>query len=122
MAKSRTGSCGERSESSACLPLNFEAPPKFCNSRQKSSPDRLKPVPLIRIKPLFFPRIPVDVVAVLFPEAGFVLGRECKSAHPFHALPEIQVRHDQAQRIAMVGGKILAVMLKSENRRGLHQV
>src|SRR5579862_3542580 len=85
-------------------------------------PDRLKPVLLVRIKPLLFPGITVDVVSVLFPETGFVLGNERESSAPLYALPEIQVRNDEAQRVAVVCGERLAVVLESEDRGRLHQV
>ena len=52
------------------------------------------------------------MVAVLFPEAGLVVRGERKTAHPFHAFPEIQVRHDQAQGIAMLGRQRFAIVLE----------
>ena len=52
---------------------------------------------------LLFERIAVDVVAVLFPEAGQLAVQEFDGAHPLHALPGVEMRHHQAQRVAVVG-------------------
>ena len=61
------------------------------------------PVLLIRIESLLFPRVAAHVIPILLPEAGNILVHEFNSAHPFDALPKIQVRDDQAQWIAMFG-------------------
>ena len=41
------------------------------------------------------------VVAERLPEAGLDRGDEAEAANPFRALPEVQVRHDQASRPAV---------------------
>src|SRR5688500_5842424 len=64
--------------------------------------------------PLLAPRIPVHVVAVLFPEPGRVGGAEFDPADPLGALPQVQPRHQAAQRPAVVGGEVLAFPLVRE--------
>src|SRR4051812_1513614 len=56
---------------------------------------------------LLKPRIAIDVITELFPEAGPVIAGEFQAAHPFGALPEIQMRHQQPSRTAMFGGERL---------------
>src|SRR3954468_17127147 len=57
----------------------------------------------IRTEALFLPRVGVVVVAVALPEAQPVRGRELERANPLRALPEVPLRHDQPQRVAVVG-------------------
>src|SRR5690242_6391755 len=52
---------------------------------------------------LFFPGIAVVVVAQRLPEARLVLGQQPQAAHPFGALPEIEVWHEQPRRPTMFG-------------------
>src|ERR1035437_6158563 len=47
---------------------------------------------------LLGPGLAAHMVAVPFPEAGLVVIQELQASHPLHALPEIEVRHYQAER------------------------
>jgi hypothetical protein len=58
---------------------------------------------LIAIVALLFPRIASVVIAADFPIARLVGGEEFDALQPFRALPEIQVRHHQAHRAAVIG-------------------
>src|SRR3954468_17423146 len=60
---------------------------------------------------LLSPRIAVVVVAVVLPEAGLVVLEELQSAHPLGALPEVQVRNEQARGTAVLGLEGLAIDL-----------
>src|SRR5215203_783931 len=51
--------------------------------------------------PLVAPGVAVVVVAQGLPEAEDVVGGELQSPHPLGALPEVQVRHEQASRAAV---------------------
>src|SRR5918912_3999788 len=63
---------------------------------------------------LLVPRIAAHVVAVALPEAGAILRQELQAAHPLDALPEVQVRHDETQRIAVLRLKGPAIMAVGE--------
>src|SRR5215211_505991 len=52
---------------------------------------------------LLTPRIPVVVVAERLPEAGLVGLRDLDLGEPLGALPEVQVRHEQPCRAAVLG-------------------
>ncbi len=52
---------------------------------------------------LLRPGIPVHVVPVPLPKARAVGGHEFDAAQPFRAFPEIEVREQKAQGIAVVG-------------------
>src|ERR1700693_789572 len=56
---------------------------------------------------LLAPRVTIDVMAAQLPEARLVLLRKLQAAHPFARLPEIEMRHQQPCRPAMVGLKRL---------------
>src|SRR6267143_7102084 len=62
------------------------------STRDFSSTSNLNPL-TSRI-PLLFPRIAVRVIAVSFPETKLVVIQQQEPAHPLHALPRIQMRHD----------------------------
>ena len=55
------------------------------------------------------------MVAVLFPEAGLILGHEADAAQPLGGLPEVQMRHDQTGRAAMLGRDGLAVKFEGDH-------
>src|SRR5712692_7122555 len=55
------------------------------------------------------PRIAAHVVAVLLPEARAIAVHELQAADPLGALPEVQVRHEQTQRPAVLGRDRFAV-------------
>jgi hypothetical protein len=57
---------------------------------------------------LLFPRVAVGVIAIALPEAKPVVIQQHKSEHPLHALPRIQMRHDQPQRTAVLRREWLA--------------
>jgi hypothetical protein len=61
-------------------------------------------------------------MAVPLPEAGHNLGGQFKSAHPFHAFPEAQVRHDETHGATVIGGEWLATALECGNRCGHHKI
>src|SRR6185437_4254244 len=65
---------------------------------------------------LFLPRVSVHVVAIGLPEAGLVAVEQVKAAHPFSALPEVQMRHEQPHRAAMLGRQRLAVVAERQPR------
>src|SRR4029077_17394507 len=71
---------------------------------------------------LLFEGVPVDVVAVLFPEPGQFAVDQFDTAHPLHALPRVQVRHDEAQRITMLGSEWFAVVAEGENCRRAQEI
>ena len=50
------------------------------------------------------------VVAQGLPEAGFVFGHEPEAPYPLGALPEVEVRHEQAGRSAVLGLERLAAV------------
>src|SRR5712692_9955549 len=56
------------------------------------------------------------MVAAHFPESAPVVRAELERAHPLGALPAVELRHHQPQRIAMVRLKLLAVMPVREHR------
>ena len=56
-------------------------------------------------------RVGVVVVAVALPEPGLVDGRELETAQPLGRLPEVALRDDQPQRIAVLEDQRLAVGL-----------
>ena len=53
-------------------------------------------------KALLAPGIAVDVVAAELPEPGLVAFGELQGVHPLRRLPEIEVRHQETRRAAMV--------------------
>src|SRR5215208_5882359 len=59
--------------------------------------------PLVSPVALLAPGVSVVVVAQRLPEAGDVVGGELQTPHPLGALPEVQVRHEQAGRAAVYG-------------------
>ena len=58
---------------------------------------------------VFPPRVAVEVVAIRLPEAGLVVVEELETAHPFRALPEVEVRDEKPGRPAVLGVQRLAV-------------
>src|SRR5215212_5215304 len=59
---------------------------------------------------LFAPGVAVVMVTQGLPEAGFVFGDQPQSSHPLGALPEVEVRHEQAGRTAVLGFERLAAV------------
>src|SRR5688500_9614141 len=67
---------------------------------------RWSSIPLI---PLLEPRITPVVVTAHLPEALLVLGEQGQTRHPLRALPEVEVRHEQARRATVDVGQRCAV-------------
>src|SRR5882672_8183743 len=60
-------------------------------SRAPPHPHRIGPAVA-----LFAPRFPSHVVAVVLPESWLILGQNLESGHPLGALPQVEMRHQQA--------------------------
>jgi len=71
---------------------------------------------------LFFEGVAVEVVAVLLPETGLVVVHEFEAADPFDAFPGVEMRHDEAQWVAVIGGEGFAVVFQREESRGTEEV
>src|SRR5437879_11633897 len=71
--------------------------------------------------PLLGPWVAAHVISVLLPEPGHVIRQELEPAHPLRALPEVQVRHQQARRPAVLGGEPLAADRKSTRLNSSHR-
>src|ERR1700751_5280115 len=71
---------------------------------------------------LFFPRGPVGMVAVAFPEAETVFVEQNKTAHPLDAFPGVEVRNDEADRAAVLGSERNAIVIESEENVGTQQI
>ena len=54
---------------------------------------------------LLEPRVAPVVVAVAFPEAGLVVVEHAQPGDPLRALPEVEVRHEQPRRAAVLDGR-----------------
>src|SRR3712207_5302730 len=72
-------------------------------SPRRQSSLRGRPATLVAPVALLAPGVPVVVVAQRLPEAGDVVGGELQAPHPLGALPEVQVRAEQARRAAVLG-------------------
>src|SRR5262245_53054812 len=80
--------------------------------RASAHPDRVgAPVAFLA------PGIASHVVTVLLPEAGIVLLQQLEPAHPLGALPEVEVRHQKADRPAVLRGQWLAVVAQRQSGR-----
>src|ERR671911_2478198 len=64
-------------------------------------------VSIVRVA-LFAPRVAVVMVTAQFPETEFIALGELERIHPFRGFPEIEMRHKQPRRSAMLGRKRLA--------------
>ncbi len=69
----------------------------------------------------FGPGVAVHVVAVLFPEAGGVVGEEFDAADPFGGLPEVELGDDEADGEAVVWGEGLVVVFEGEEAVGVEE-
>src|SRR3954468_741466 len=63
---------------------------------------------------LFLPGVAAVVIAVALPEARLIHGGELDPAEPLRALPRVEARHDEAQRVAVLGRERLAVGAKCQ--------
>src|SRR5690349_13308278 len=59
---------------------------------------------------LLTPWISAVVIAKLLPESLLVARQELQAAHPLRALPEIEMRHEEPRRSAMLGRQRRAVI------------
>src|SRR5688572_26704256 len=64
--------------------------------------------------PLLAERVAVVVVAERFPETGLVLVHESKAPHPLRALPEVEVRHEEAGGPAVLRIERFAVVAERD--------
>src|SRR5437868_12905467 len=71
----------------------------------QATPQSVAPVPL------FQPRVAENVIAVGLPETRLVLVLQPEAAHPLRALPEVEVRHQQPRRPAVLRLERLAVVV-----------
>src|SRR5690242_10631567 len=65
---------------------------------------------------LFEPRVAAVVVAVLLPEPRLVVVENAQAGDPLRALPEVEVRHEEARRAAVLGRQWLPVELPRDPR------
>src|SRR4051812_47643768 len=65
---------------------------------------------------LFLPWVAVVVVAVALPEPWLVLLCQLQAAHPLGALPEVEVRHEQPRRAAVLRLQRLASVFVGDPR------
>src|SRR4051812_11347603 len=63
---------------------------------------------------LLQPGVAVVVVPEALPEAGLVVRHQGERVHPLRALPEVQVRHQQAGGSTVLGCERLAVELERD--------
>jgi hypothetical protein len=70
----------------------------------------------------FFEWVTVEVVAVLLPKTGLVMVHEFEAADPFDAFPGVEMRDDQAQWVAVIGGEGFAVVFEGEKGGGTEEV
>src|SRR5262245_21039546 len=78
-------------------------------SRPRPRP-RWRPARSVARVPLFLPRLTVYVIAVGLPEPRLVLIEQAEPAHPFGALPEVEVGDEQPRRAAVLGVEGLALV------------
>src|SRR5450756_392499 len=73
-------------------------------------PGRRETTRSVAAEALFLPRVSVVVVAVALPEAADVVVQEFQPADPLRALPEVPLRHHEAERVAVVWLQRLALV------------
>src|SRR5207247_8858887 len=83
---------------------------------RRSARRRSRAASSVALIALLSPWIAIVVVAVGLPEAGLVLLTQLEPAHPFRALPEVQVRDEQACGSAVLGLERLAVVGEGDPR------
>src|SRR5207247_3942024 len=82
----------------------------------------LQRVHLVAAVALLFPRIAPDVIAVRLPEPGTIAIDDAQRPEPLRALPEIEMRHDEPRRTAVIWRQRLAVVLVGDERLSVHRV
>src|SRR6266542_1064959 len=83
---------------------------------------RTRPASSVAPVPLFAPWVTVVVVAEALPEARLVAVEQPDPADPLGALPEVQVRHQQPRRPAVLGLQVLAAEAEGDPRLAVEQV
>src|SRR5262245_4639263 len=73
-----------------------------------------QPDHVVAALPFLAPGIASHVLTVLRPEAWIVLLQQLEPAHPLGALPEVEVRHQKADRPAVLRGQWLAVVAQRQ--------
>src|ERR671934_456723 len=63
---------------------------------------------------LLGPRIPTVVISIAFPEARRISNTKLNATQPLRALPRVEVRDHEAQRIAVIGRELRAVRMRRE--------
>ena len=62
------------------------------------------------------------MIAVAFPETEAFFVQQHEAANPFDTFPGVKVRHDEAKRPAVFGGKRYAIVIESEENIGAQQI
>ena len=65
---------------------------------------------------LLSPGVAQHVVAVLFPEAGAIGAEDLDAGDPLGAFPQVEMRHDEADRPAMLPRQRLAFPMGGKQR------
>src|SRR5215211_1113760 len=73
-------------------------------------------------EPLLLPGVAVVVVAEALPKAGLVGVQQLDPPDPFGALPEVQLRHQQPGRAAVLGLQVLAVVAERDPSLAIHEI
>src|SRR4030095_17008366 len=71
---------------------------------------------------LFLPWISVDVVTIALPESRFVAIQQRHPAHPLGALPEVQMRDEQAGRTTVLRRQLIAVEVERDPRLPVQEI
>src|SRR3954468_13815015 len=71
---------------------------------------------------LLAPRIAVDVITILFPEAWNFAVEKLDAPHPLRALPKIQVGHEKPRRPAMLRIEGFTVEFGRNHRLAVEQI
>ena len=71
---------------------------------------------------LLFPGVTVGVIAVALPETELVVVEKLKAADPFDTFPGVQMRDDQTQRAAVLGGEGFTIVFKGKEHIGTQKV
>src|SRR5215471_18728358 len=112
---------GPRTSSGSPTPTTRARYGETSRSR-RASPRRSRPARSVAPVPLLAPWVPVIVIAEALPEAWLVLQPEGDAADPLGALPQVQVRHEQPGRPAVLRRELLAVVAEGDPRLPVHQI
>src|SRR5450756_857502 len=100
---SGSGSC----RSSVCSPALRSVAPRHLH---RATPGRRETTRSLAAESLFLPRVGVVVVAVALPEAADVVVQELEPPDPLRALPEVALRNNEAERVAVLRIERLALV------------